>query len=288
MALEFKSRTGRVKISGNARAFQSAVAVRKGSNSREDATFSFMTDNKASQPDKLVFWGTGAEIADLLNQNEFIVRTAEDAGLRLEIRWLPITKKGGKKMVIAATKAVAKEVASTAAKAGAAIVSHGVTPAMDVAATVGKLGKTAVKAARGEITIAPNNLELDWEVRIVMHKGAGSPDGIVGLVDRSIPIGKAAPSGHIYANFMTAMGKYSASVENAVMLAKGDGALRYDALLDEDDIATSHARVAAKGESVSTWAAKQTFAFLKDKVERPSSSGYGRMDDDGDDEADSL
>lgn len=274
MTLKFKSLSGEVRTKGKAQDFRKLVDARAAADQR-GATFSF--DKKT---DKLIFWGAGSEIDRLLSGVTFQAITSASAGLRLEIKWLPMTKRGGKKMVIAATKAVVKEVATTAAKASAAVATHGVTPVIDISASVVEWGKTAVKAAKGEITIAPNNMDLDWEVRIVIERGNGDAAGIVAFADRSVGIGQVAHRGRIQSEFREAMGKYSVSVENAVLLAGGNYALRYNALLDDDDTNASLARLAAKEAETTMGRVNEAYDFFKEMVNAPSSSGYLQLIDE--------
>lgn len=281
MALEFKSRRGAVKVSGNDAKFYSHLNARHRASPSEPPVFSFALANGARQPDKLVFWGTGAEIGKLLNSHSFLVRTEERNVLRMEVTWLPITKRGGKKMAEAALKAALKKSAKVGGKAAFGVLTHGGSLAIDVAETGKDILDAAMKAAKGEIKIEPSNLELDWELRIVINNGPGGDDGVVGWVSRHQNVGQEANSANMAEQFLRLMGAYSVSVKNAMLVLAGEQP--YQALLNEDDIEEAMKRAEAKATSTGSMMARKAIEFAKEKLNRPSRDTYQRLDGgDGD------
>lgn len=276
MAFKFKVRTGKVKIEGTDKDFATAVSERARAQGGE-ATFTFTKDNKADKVDKLVFWGKGREIADVLAKNAFTVSTDYDAGLRFEIRWKPMTKEGAKQIAADAAKGAAKEAGKVAGKAALHAATHGATAAIDLAQGAQQVGKAAVEAAKSGISVDVDNLQVDWEARIEINSGSQAiDDEIVELTKRSFPFGTEAPSKQLGEKFLDAMGKYVASLGNAVQLVTGGQ--RYDRLLDQEDVVRANAAAKEK-EGKKLGPLEKLANWFKERRRRPGTTGYDELED---------
>ena len=277
MAFQFKVRTGEVKREGTDKDFATVVSEHAREQGGE-ATFTFTQDNKADKVDKLVFWGKGREIADVLSKNAFTVATKYEAGLRFEITWKPRTKEGAKQIVADAAKGAVKEAGKLAGKAALHAATHGASAAVDLAQGVHQVAKSAVEAAKSGISVDVDNLEVEWEARIEINSGSQPiADEIVDLTKRSFPFGKKAPSKQLGETFLEAMGKYVASLGNAVQVVTGGP--RYDRLLDQEDVVRATTAAKEKEGKKPLAALEKLANWFKERRRRPGTTGYDELED---------
>lgn len=283
MDFAFKRRHGEFKKTGDRNAFSTYIDElrRAGASSSSSSSSSSSPSGPpltlSAAGDKVVFYGYGRDISAVLNEYHFVLVAPGSETLRLRVTWLPATKKGAGNIAKAAAKGAAKKGAKLGGKAAASALTHGATAAGDVADGVKAVGKAAIKAARGEIDTAVENLNQQWEARITLSQGPEDIADTIGPVHRSCSLGGECVSEELNQQFLRMVGAYVVSVGN--MVAKATGETPYQRLYDQEEVAQAALEAEDKKNQSKVSKLQKVYNWFKEKR---SHKGFQELKDEDD------